>query len=69
MTALEELIGASPAPTTLTSVKFHEVLLPGAEARLRVERTDAGARFRFSLADTARPDRLYASGRGTLERS
>ena len=69
MTALEELLGATPEPTTLTSVKFHEMLLPGEEVRLRVELTDAGARFRFALADAARPDRLFASGRGTLEPS
>ncbi len=69
MTALEDLLDAPPALAALSSVKFHEMLLPGAEARLRVERTDGGSRFRFSLADAARPDRLYASGRGTLEGS
>jgi acyl-coenzyme A synthetase/AMP-(fatty) acid ligase/3-hydroxymyristoyl/3-hydroxydecanoyl-(acyl carrier protein) dehydratase len=68
MGALEDLLGEAPAPATLEALKFHEVLLPGEEVRLRVELTDGGRRFRFSLANAARAERLYASGRGTLER-
>ena len=51
--------------TGQTARLTHDVLLPGAEVLLRVERE--GDRFSFSLADAERPERLFASGRGRLE--
>jgi 3-hydroxymyristoyl/3-hydroxydecanoyl-(acyl carrier protein) dehydratase len=69
MEALGDLLGEAPAPATLAPLKFHEVLLPGDEVVLRVELVDGGKRFRFSLTDAARADRLFADGRGTRERS
>jgi 3-hydroxymyristoyl/3-hydroxydecanoyl-(acyl carrier protein) dehydratase len=69
MEALGDLLGEAPAPATLAQLKFHEVLLPGDEVVLRVELVDGGKRFRFSLTDAARADRLFADGRGTRERS
>jgi acyl-coenzyme A synthetase/AMP-(fatty) acid ligase len=65
MAALEELLGEPPALASLEALKFHEVLLPGQELLLRVSR-ESDARFRFSLADAERPERLFASGRGSL---
>jgi acyl-coenzyme A synthetase/AMP-(fatty) acid ligase len=66
MAALEELLGEPPAISVLEALKFHDVLLPGQEVLLRVERL-AADRFHFSLADAERPDRAFASGRGKLE--
>ena len=43
-------------------------IAPGQEAILRVELREDGARFRFSLADADDAQRLFASGRGRLER-
>jgi acyl-CoA synthetase (AMP-forming)/AMP-acid ligase II len=63
--ALEELLGVPAQLAALEALKFHDVLLPGAEVLLRVERE--GDRFSFSLADAERPERLFASGRGKLE--
>ena len=65
MGALEELLGAPPELASLEALKFHDVLLPGQEVTLRVER-EGDLRFRFSLADAERPERLFASGRGRL---
>ncbi len=64
MQALGELLDGAPAPATLEALKFHELLLPGQEARLRVELYGDGSRFRFSLVDAAREERRFASGRG-----
>ena len=64
--ALEELLGEEPALGSLEALKFHDVLLPGQEALLRVELQDQGG-FQFSLRDTQRPERSFASGRGRLE--
>jgi acyl-coenzyme A synthetase/AMP-(fatty) acid ligase len=66
MGALGELLGEPPALAALEALKFHDVLLPGQEALVRVERSD-DTRFRFSLADADRPERLFASGRGRLD--
>ncbi len=66
MRALEELLGAAPELASLEALKFHDVLLPGQEVLLRVELQDQD-RFRFSLGDAERPERLFASGRGSLE--
>jgi len=65
--ALEELIGAPVRVAALEALKFHEVLLPGEELILRVER-DGNDRFSFALCDAERPERRFASGRGSLER-
>jgi acyl-coenzyme A synthetase/AMP-(fatty) acid ligase len=65
MRALEELQGEAPELASLEALKFHDVLLPGQEVSLRVERQDRD-RFRFSLADAERPERLFATGRGRL---
>ena len=62
--ALEELIGAPAQLAALEALKFHDVLLPGAELLLRVERERD--RFSFALGDADRPERRYASGRGRL---
>ena len=67
MRALEQLLGEAPALEALEELKFHAVLTPGQEAILRVELREDGARFRFSLADAADAQRLFASGRGRLE--
>jgi AMP-binding enzyme C-terminal domain len=67
MRALEELLGEAPGLAALEELKFHAVLSPGQEAILRVEIGDDGSRFRFSLADAADAQRLFASGRGRLE--
>jgi hypothetical protein len=67
MRALAELLGAAPALAALEELKFHALLAPGQEAILRVEIGDDGARFRFSLADAADAQRLFATGRGRLE--
>ena len=40
MGALEELLGEPPALAALEALKFHDVLLPGQEVLLRVERRD-----------------------------
>jgi acyl-coenzyme A synthetase/AMP-(fatty) acid ligase len=64
--ALEELVGAPARVAALEALKFHDVLLPGDELCLRVER-DGGDRFAFSLCDAQRPERRFASGRGSLE--
>jgi acyl-coenzyme A synthetase/AMP-(fatty) acid ligase len=66
MGALAELLGEPPALASLEALKFHDVLLPGQELLLRVERRDDD-RFRFSLADAERPERTFASGRGSLD--
>jgi hypothetical protein len=66
MRALEELRGEAPALRSLEALKFHDVLLPGQAALLRVELLGEN-RFRFSLADAERPERCFASGRGSLE--
>jgi len=68
MRALEELLGDAPVLATLEALKFHEMLAPGQQARLRVLVFDDGARFRFSLEDAQRSERIFASGRGSLER-
>jgi hypothetical protein len=66
MRALEELCGEPVALSRLEALKFHHVLLPGDAVRLTVERDPGAGRFRFLLADPDRPDRVFASGRGTL---
>jgi hypothetical protein len=66
MAALEELLGEPPRLASIEALKFHDALLPGQEVLLRVER-EGDTRFRFSLADAERPERSFASGRGTLE--
>jgi acyl-coenzyme A synthetase/AMP-(fatty) acid ligase len=66
MGALTELLGEPPVLASLEALKFHDVLLPGQEVLLRVERL-ADDRFRFSLADAERPERTFASGRGSLD--
>jgi hypothetical protein len=66
MAALEEELGAAPVLERLEALKFHEVLGPGARARLRLEWDADGARFRFSLVDPERPERIFSSGRGHL---
>ena len=68
MRALEELLGAPARLARLEALKFHALLQPGDEVRLRVERDPDGVRFRFRLADAARPERVFASGRGQLAR-
>jgi 3-hydroxymyristoyl/3-hydroxydecanoyl-(acyl carrier protein) dehydratase len=67
MRAIAELLGEEPALGSLEALKFHDVLLPGQEALLRVELPDQG-RFQFSLRDAERPERSFASSRGRLER-
>ena len=64
--ALEELLGAPAQVAALEALKFHDVLLPGDELILRVER-EGRDRFSFSLRDAERPERRFASGRGSLE--
>jgi hypothetical protein len=64
--ALEELLGDEPALGSLELLNFHDVLLAGQEALLRIELRDQG-RFQFSLRDAERPERSLASGRGGLE--
>jgi acyl-coenzyme A synthetase/AMP-(fatty) acid ligase len=66
MEALAAELGRAPALGQLEALKFHEVLLPGARARLRLEVAEGGAAFRFELADAARPERVFSSGRGRL---
>jgi hypothetical protein len=68
MGELEELLGEAPRLESLDALKFHDVLGPGERVRLRLETEQAGARFRFVLADAERPERTFASGRGTLRR-
>jgi len=65
--ALEELLGRAARVRALEALKFHDLLGPGAETWLRVRVDEDGARFRFSLEDAGRPERLFASGRGRLE--
>jgi len=69
MRALEELLGAAPRLAALEVLKFHELLLPGQEVRLRVELDAGGERFAFSLADAGRPERVFATARGALRRN
>jgi hypothetical protein len=66
MGALEELLGDEPALGSLEPLNFHDVLLPGKEALLRIELRDQ-EQFQFSLRDAERPERSFASGRGRLE--
>jgi hypothetical protein len=66
MGVLEERLGAAPRLASLEALKFHQVLLPGARARLRLELEDGGARFRFALVDPEQPERTFSSGRGVL---
>ena len=68
MGVLGELVGAPPRLASLEALKFHDVLRPGDRVRLRLDTESApdGTRFHFSLADAARPERLFASGRGRL---
>ncbi len=66
MQALEELLGAPPRVERLEVLKFHELLRPGQEARLRVSVDDEHTRFDFSLEDVADAERLFSSGRGRL---
>jgi acyl-coenzyme A synthetase/AMP-(fatty) acid ligase len=68
MDALAEALGAAPALDQLEALKFHEVLGPGARARLRLEVEGGGASFRFALTDPERPERVFSSGRGRLGR-
>ena len=63
MGVLEELLGDEPA---LEPLNFHDVLMPGQEALLRIELRDQ-EQFQFSLRDAERPERSFASGRGGLE--
>jgi acyl-coenzyme A synthetase/AMP-(fatty) acid ligase/predicted hotdog family 3-hydroxylacyl-ACP dehydratase len=65
MRALEELLGAPAQVAALEALKFHDVLLPGQELLLRVERSGRD-RFEFAVDDAQRPERRFASGRGTL---
>ena len=51
---------------SLEARRFHDVLLPGQEALLRVELQDQGG-FQFSLRDAERPECSFAIGRGRLE--
>ena len=66
MSALQELLGEPVALAQLEALKFHELLLPGQQAVLRVRLDRAAARFRFSLEDAARAERAFSSGRGRL---
>jgi acyl-CoA synthetase (AMP-forming)/AMP-acid ligase II len=66
MEALAAELGAAPALDQLEALKFHEVLSPGAHARLRLELAEGGRAFRFELADAAQPERVFSSGRGRL---
>lgn len=72
MAALEELLGAAPRLEVLEALKFLEVLQPGQEVRLGLELAEdeagRGARFSFTLTDPERPERIFSSGRGRLER-
>jgi acyl-coenzyme A synthetase/AMP-(fatty) acid ligase len=68
MEALAAELGAAPALEQLEALKFHEVLAPGARARLRLELSDGGGAFRFELRDGAAPERVFSSGRGRLRR-
>jgi acyl-coenzyme A synthetase/AMP-(fatty) acid ligase len=68
MDALAEALGAAPALEQLEALKFHEVLGPGARARLRLDVEEGGASFRFALTDPERPERVFSSGRGRLGR-
>jgi hypothetical protein len=65
MQALETLLGAPPRLASLEALKFREMLLPGQQVALRIHVADDAARFDFVLADPERPERVFASGRGT----
>jgi acyl-CoA synthetase (AMP-forming)/AMP-acid ligase II/3-hydroxymyristoyl/3-hydroxydecanoyl-(acyl carrier protein) dehydratase len=69
MSVLEEELGGAPQLESLEALKFHQVLLPGARARLRLELDTEGARFRFTLVEADEEGRIFSSGRGTLRRA
>ena len=68
MGALEELLGEAPRLASLEALKFHDVLCPGARARLRVETDESGARFRFSLVDANSRNASFRADVGSCRR-
>jgi 3-hydroxymyristoyl/3-hydroxydecanoyl-(acyl carrier protein) dehydratase len=64
--ALEDWLEAPPRLERLEALKFRELLLPGQELRLRLDRDADGAGFAFTFSDPERPGRVFSSGRGRL---
>jgi acyl-coenzyme A synthetase/AMP-(fatty) acid ligase len=68
MRVLEEELGVPARLASLEAIKFHDVLGPGDQLRLRVEAEKEAGRFRFVLVDAQRPERIFSQGRGRLGR-